>query len=1055
MKKILMFIISFSLILQFPYLIKADSEDILPVKTFEEESEELKNSILDGSLKLTYELMGAKGDGVSNDFEAIKKTHDYANKLYLETGNMVTVYGIYSSSYYIGTGNGNEIIDVVTNVDWQGCTFIFDDFVDADEDGENDVSFRYPIFDVVSDMKANTGWCIDVEFSPNNSEYPQVFDTVINRQTTNVASFIEAVKNSNYYKQKKEIKKDFDDCRIWGAYIIDAKKRWIRKGLNQDQGNNTNEILLFNSSSGDLLTSVDFDYENLEMIRIFPIRNNGISIGNATIITRTNNKVYPSDKKENYTYRGIRTRYTGNVALHNINHIIEEEAHPFLSEYQADPYANLYYGVINLQSVGLVKLDSINLQAHRPSCRPNQPNAFEGTYDLSLENAAFIYLDNIGYGDYKKDMISSDRWGVVSSNRCKNVFLTNSSINRFDAHRGITNLYVSNTLFGTHGLTLIGQGTFYAEHIIFDQAVRPIQLRQDYGACWNGNMYFDDVSIALPYNSDPFSYTFLIYAFNTESWDFGYRSYFPNIYMKNINLSSSGKSRAIMLQICDTLRQSYNNASKDNLYYFKGDVMIQNITTDKNIEYMQVFVNEFQLDDFNLNRTNYGGDNRVTLDIDDKVTKNIGEYEDPKFVLGSIDVSYREPRNDLLVLFNMGIEKMNFDYNDIPVDSVDFEEQELNIEIGETRVLHLYSNPKISTSQLIFESLNESVVSVDNLGKVFANGVGSTSIIVKNKEGIEVGQCIINVNDAKAYRIYGADRYATSIMAAKFLLKIKNIEKFNNVIISTGKNYADALSGSYLANQLEAPIILIMNKKSVKNEVVNFINECLKEDGTIYILGGEAVVEESWLKGVTQKIKRISGDNRYITNIEILKEIGYQGGEILVCTANDFADSLSVSSVDIPVLLVGDSLRKVQKNYLEQFSGECTFYPIGGDKAVSNSVLEQLSKYGTVNNRIMGEDRYETSAAIAKKFRSNAKQVVLAYGKDFADGLSAGPLASALGAPLLLVDSTNKRSKYATKYCQENGIDNALVLGGAGLVYDMYVERICGLKEGYVPSTYE
>ena len=51
------------------------------------------DDFISGKRKLTYSLFGAAGDGVTNDYLAIRMTHEYANKLYAIRGSVITVYG--------------------------------------------------------------------------------------------------------------------------------------------------------------------------------------------------------------------------------------------------------------------------------------------------------------------------------------------------------------------------------------------------------------------------------------------------------------------------------------------------------------------------------------------------------------------------------------------------------------------------------------------------------------------------------------------------------------------------------------------------------------------------------------------------------------------------------------------------------------------------------------------------------------------------------------------------------------------------------------------------
>ena len=67
-----------------------------------------------------YSQFGAKGDGKANDFAAIKATHVLANQY----GHIVTAKA--DSTYKLGS-TGGDSIPIMTDTNWNGCTFIFDD----------------------------------------------------------------------------------------------------------------------------------------------------------------------------------------------------------------------------------------------------------------------------------------------------------------------------------------------------------------------------------------------------------------------------------------------------------------------------------------------------------------------------------------------------------------------------------------------------------------------------------------------------------------------------------------------------------------------------------------------------------------------------------------------------------------------------------------------------------------------------------------------------------------------------------------------------------------
>ena len=290
-----------------------------------------------------------------------------------------------------------------------------------------------------------------------------------------------------------------------------------------------------------------------------------------------------------------------------------------------------------------------------------------------------------------------------------------------------------------------------------------------------------------------------------------------------------------------------------------------------------------------------------------------------------------------------------------------------------------------------------------------------------------------------AIRVAGDNRFLTAIAVAEQMKKELDVEKFETVIVASGTNFADALSGSYLAAVKNAPILLSCSEDfaptltdKYNGIVQDYISENLTAGGTVYILGGPKAVAPSLdeaLQGCV--VKRLAGGNRYETNIRILEEAGVAGKEILVCNGEGFADSLSASAAELPILLVNSQygIFDVQKPFLESCSG--AFRIIGGTTAVSREIEAGLGEYGTIL-RLGGKNRFETSARIAEAFFDTPDAVVLAYGWNFPDGLCGGALAAAMDAPLLL---TMKGWEIATaEYAWERNIRTGLVLGTDELI---------------------
>ena len=288
-------------------------------------------------------------------------------------------------------------------------------------------------------------------------------------------------------------------------------------------------------------------------------------------------------------------------------------------------------------------------------------------------------------------------------------------------------------------------------------------------------------------------------------------------------------------------------------------------------------------------------------------------------------------------------------------------------------------------------------------------------------------------------RLAGGHRYETAFLAANRMKANLDIEKFDAVVVASGINFADALSGSYLAAVKNAPILLASGVDWVDALVKDYISANLNPGGTVYILGGTSAVPGAFETGLEAfVVNRLAGANRFDTNLMVLAEAGVDSKDILVCTGLGFADSLSASAAQLPILLVWNNLTDGQKELLDNLEGN-KLYVIGGESAVSSGMEEQLKAYGEVA-RVAGGNRFETSVAIAETFFDGPESAVLAYAWNFPDGLCGGPLAATMDAPLIL--TMDKFEAKAADYIRSRNIDTGIILGGTGLISEETVNKI-------------
>lgn len=306
------------------------------------------------------------------------------------------------------------------------------------------------------------------------------------------------------------------------------------------------------------------------------------------------------------------------------------------------------------------------------------------------------------------------------------------------------------------------------------------------------------------------------------------------------------------------------------------------------------------------------------------------------------------------------------------------------------------------------------------------------------RENLEKTQANFDAN--KQIRLAGSDRYETAYAVAEQMKLNKGESKFKNVVVASGDNYPDALSGNYLAFTKNAPMLLT-NQYEVDN-TAEYIKNSIEPNGTVYILGQTSAVPESLeqkLQGIN--IKRIGGSDRFETNLLILKEARVHGEELIVCSGLNFPDAVSASAANRPILLADDKLSVSQKNYLSTID-PLKVYFIGGDKAVPKAVRDEFTG-NTV--RLAGSDRFETSRLIAENlFPSHQDRVILASGLNFPDALVGGAFNQDTRVPVLLVGPDFADAYNAKKFVSENGTKSLILLGGKLSISDEIANYIRG-----------
>jgi N-acetylmuramoyl-L-alanine amidase len=209
--------------------------------------------------------------------------------------------------------------------------------------------------------------------------------------------------------------------------------------------------------------------------------------------------------------------------------------------------------------------------------------------------------------------------------------------------------------------------------------------------------------------------------------------------------------------------------------------------------------------------------------------------------------------------------------------------------------------------------------------------VGGTGVVSTNTENqiIALGISI--------KRIAGINRYETSKKVAE------EIGTSSQVVIATGDNFPDALSISPIAASKLMPILLTKTK-SIPDEIKSYLST--NTFSVSYVIGGPGVITDSVLTGL-QNPKRLYGNNRYDTNIAVLKEFNtsLNLSNVYIATGKDFPDALATSALapitSSPLILVGDTPEVSTKDYIKNNLSLITnSTEIGGPNIIPDAIID-------------------------------------------------------------------------------------------------------------------
>ena len=245
-------------------LVKTDANGVLRINVSPKDFQKFKAN---GSV--SYSGFGARGDGKTDDIDAIAATHAFANQ------NGLSVKADEGATYYIGGKNRTAVI--MTDTDFGTAAFIIDDS------------------DVVN----------------------------INENVFLVSSSLQPFRPEGISTLKRNQEKI--DISMPGTCLVTVTdsnvKRYIRFGLNQNDGTSQTDIFMVDKDGRvDMDAPIIWDFDQITDITALPIDGTTLTISGGRFTTIANS----AESKYNYYSRGIAIRRS-NVVVTGLEHRITGE----------------------------------------------------------------------------------------------------------------------------------------------------------------------------------------------------------------------------------------------------------------------------------------------------------------------------------------------------------------------------------------------------------------------------------------------------------------------------------------------------------------------------------------------------------------------------------------------------------------------------------------------------------------------------------------------------------------------------------------------------------
>ena len=198
--------------------------------------------------------------------------------------------------------------------------------------------------------------------------------------------------------------------------------------------------------------------------------------------------------------------------------------------------------------------------------------------------------------------------------------------------------------------------------------------------------------------------------------------------------------------------------------------------------------------------------------------------------------------------------------------------------------------------------------------------------------------------------------------------------------------------------------------------------------------------------------QRMAGDDRFATAVAISKKEYSKADTVVLVSGMDYHDALAAvplaSAYKAPMLLTtADAVPNATLNEIKRLKAK-KIIVVSTNGAVSSKVIKTLKNKKYSVSPLTGKTCFETAKKVAenlqKKTGKAPASIFITTDKNYADALSASPVAAVKGSPILYVDPKANLNSNTVAYLKKikASVKNVYIVGGVNAVSKNVVSKI-------------